>query len=86
MRKAIDKHTQASLDAQFVEKSDDSKLAQQLPNTCYINSIAKANVDNALAIIVPCHRIIDPAGSIIGYGGGLELKKRLLELENNLLG
>lgn len=68
----------------YGEVSTYSNLAEQLSTTYSIENVAKANGENALAIIVPCHRIIDPMGSIIGYGGGLELKKRLLELEHSL--
>lgn len=34
-----------------------------------------------LAIFIPCHRIIGSAGDLVGYGGGLEMKKKLLRLE-----
>ncbi len=36
---------------------------------------------NAIAIIVPCHRVIGASGGLVGFGGGLDLKHRLLELE-----
>lgn len=38
---------------------------------------------NPIAIIIPCHRVIGSDGSLTGYGGGLDLKIRLLELEGN---
>ena len=44
-------------------------------------AVGKANGDNRLAIIVPCHRVVRGDGSLCGYGGGLWRKKRLLELE-----
>ena len=40
-----------------------------------------ANHANPLPILVPCHRVIGKNGKLTGYGGGLEIKKRLLELE-----
>ena len=40
-----------------------------------------ANGHNPIAIVVPCHRVIGAGGSLTGYGGGLERKRTLLELE-----
>ena len=37
---------------------------------------------NPISIIIPCHRVIGKNGSLTGYAGGLEMKKRLLEMEN----
>ncbi len=39
---------------------------------------------HSIALIIPCHRIIDEKGNLVGYGGGLPLKLRLLNLEQNL--
>ena len=39
------------------------------------------NGRNPLAIVVPCHRVVGSDGSLVGFGGGLERKARLLELE-----
>ena len=44
-------------------------------------AVRKANGDNRLAILVPCHRVIQADGSLAGYGGGLERKQQLLDLE-----
>ena len=49
-----------------------------------VRAVANANGANAIGIIVPCHRIIGSDGKLTEYGGGLPLKKKLLELENNL--
>jgi AraC family transcriptional regulator, regulatory protein of adaptative response / methylated-DNA-[protein]-cysteine methyltransferase len=46
-----------------------------------VRAVARANGDNRVAIIIPCHRVIGSDGSLTGYGGGLWRKKRLLELE-----
>ena len=46
-----------------------------------IRAVGAANGANPLAIVVPCHRVIGAGGRLTGYGGGLPLKKRLLELE-----
>jgi methylated-DNA-[protein]-cysteine S-methyltransferase len=47
-------------------------------------AVGTANARNPLAIVVPCHRVIGSDGSLTGYGGGLELKRALLELEGAL--
>jgi AraC family transcriptional regulator of adaptative response/methylated-DNA-[protein]-cysteine methyltransferase len=46
-----------------------------------IRAVARANGENGIAIIVPCHRVIGENGSLIGYGGGLPKKKWLLDHE-----
>ena len=58
------------------------RISQNLGNTKAIRAIASANGANSLAIIVPCHRIIGNNGKLVGYAGGLDVKKRLLQLEN----
>jgi methylated-DNA-[protein]-cysteine S-methyltransferase len=45
--------------------------------------VGAANGRNPVAIIVPCHRVIGADGSLTGYGGGLERKRALLDLERN---
>jgi methylated-DNA-[protein]-cysteine S-methyltransferase len=48
-------------------------------------AVGAANGANPIAIVVPCHRIIGASGSLVGYGGGLERKRWLLEHEGVLL-
>jgi len=43
--------------------------------------VGMANNRNPIVIIIPCHRVIGSDGSLTGFGGGLELKRKLLELE-----
>ena len=45
-----------------------------------------ANHRNPVAIVVPCHRVIASDGTLCGYGGGLDVKRKLLELEGALSG
>ncbi len=45
-------------------------------------AVGMANHDNPVAIVVPCHRVINTGGKLGGYGGGLDLKQRLLNLES----
>lgn len=59
-------------------------LAQAIGREGAVRAVGSANGANGLAIIIPCHRIIGSNGDLIGFGGGLALKKRLLELEQNL--
>ncbi len=49
------------------------------PKAC--RAVGMANHANPLFIVIPCHRVIGANGSLVGYGGGLEMKKALLELE-----
>lgn len=49
-------------------------------------AVGMANNRNPIAIVVPCHRVIASDGTLCGYGGGLEVKRRLLELEGALSG
>ncbi len=44
-------------------------------------AVGAANGANPLPIVVPCHRVIGSDGTLTGYGGGIEMKRRLLELE-----
>jgi O-6-methylguanine DNA methyltransferase len=49
-------------------------------------AVGMANNRNPIAIVVPCHRVIASDGTLCGYGGGLDVKRRLLELEGALSG
>ena len=50
------------------------------PNAC--RAVGMANNKNPIWIIIPCHRVIGSNGSLVGYGGGLDNKRKLLLLEN----
>jgi methylated-DNA-[protein]-cysteine S-methyltransferase len=56
-------------------------IARALGSPNYVRAVGAANRANPLPIVIPCHRVIGASGDLIGYGGGLELKKRLLEIE-----
>lgn len=60
------------------------ELAKRLQNPGAVRAVAAANGANALAIIVPCHRVIGENGQLTGYAGGLPAKKKLLSLEGSL--
>ncbi|MBN2010591.1 methylated-DNA--[protein]-cysteine S-methyltransferase [candidate division KSB1 bacterium] len=53
-----------------------------LGNPRAVRAVARANGDNRIAIIIPCHRVIGSSGELVGYGGGLWRKRYLLELEH----
>ena len=59
------------------------QLAKSIGNENAARAVAAANGANAIAIIIPCHRIIGSDGELVGYGGGLPVKKRLLKLEQS---
>jgi len=46
-----------------------------------VRAVGQANHRNPLPILIPCHRVIGASGKLTGYGGGLDLKQKLLELE-----
>ena len=55
--------------------------ALAINNLKAIRAVAKANGDNRIAIIIPCHRVIGSNGEMVGYGGGVWRKKWMLEME-----
>jgi len=61
------------------------ELAARLGNPSAQRAVARANATNPIAVVVPCHRVIGADGTLTGYGGGLDKKRQLLELEGALL-
>ena len=58
------------------------ELAERIGSPKAVRAVGLANGRNPISIIVPCHRVIGANGTLTGYGGGLERKKWLLELES----
>ncbi|HMG82422.1 MAG TPA: methylated-DNA--[protein]-cysteine S-methyltransferase [Ferruginibacter sp.] len=58
------------------------ELSKRIGNTKAIRAVGTANGNNAISIVVPCHRVIGSNGDLIGYGGDLWRKKWLLDHEN----
>jgi len=56
-------------------------LALELGDPRKVRAVGLANGRNPISIVVPCHRVIGADGSLTGYGGGLERKRHLLDLE-----
>ena len=65
----------------YGQTSSYSDLAKRINNKKAVRAVASANGANSIALIVPCHRIIESNGELGGYGGGLSVKKRLLKIE-----
>jgi len=61
------------------------ELADRIGRPKAVRAVGAANGANPIPIIIPCHRVIGNDGSLTGFGGGLPLKKRLLELESRQL-
>ena len=60
-------------------------LAEAIGNPKAVRAVGGANGRNPIPIIVPCHRCIGSDGSLTGFGGGLDTKKRLIDLERSML-
>lgn len=73
----------ALLEIPYGETRSYSDQAKTVGNPAAVRAVARANGDNRIAIIIPCHRVIGSDGSLTGYGGGLWRKKYLLEFENS---
>lgn len=59
------------------------EVAEQIGNPKAVRAVGGANNQNPVPVIVPCHRVIGSNGALVGYGGGLDIKVNLLELEKN---
>ena len=57
------------------------QIAVAIGSPIGVRAVGAANGANPVPIVVPCHRVIGARGKLVGYGGGLAMKKRLLELE-----
>lgn len=55
--------------------------ARAIGKPAAVRAVGLANGRNPISIIIPCHRVIGANGSLTGYGGGIERKQRLLDLE-----
>jgi len=56
-------------------------IAERIGNPKAVRAVGNANRTNPLPILIPCHRIIGSDGSLTGFGGGIDLKRKLLEFE-----
>ncbi len=72
---------EALLDIPYSETISYAELSRRIGNPKASRAVGLANGANPIAIIVPCHRVIGANGSLTGYGGGLDAKRHLLDLE-----
>lgn len=75
---------QALLTIPYGETRSYKQIADQIGLSGAARAVGLANGRNPIAIIVPCHRVIGASGSLIGYGGGLDRKRSLLEMEKKV--
>lgn len=75
----------ALLSIPYGETRSYGQIARQIGSPGASRAVGLANGHNPIGIIVPCHRVIGANGSLTGYGGGLNRKKQLLEMERNRL-
>jgi methylated-DNA-[protein]-cysteine S-methyltransferase len=75
----------ALLSIGYGETTSYGAIAAQLDARGSARAVGAANGRNPVAIIVPCHRVIGASGKLTGYGGGLERKSALLDLERGAL-
>lgn len=59
------------------------EIAESLGLKKGARAVGNANNKNPLPIIIPCHRVIGASGSLVGYGGGLNIKRTLLDIEGS---
>ena len=76
----------ALLDIPFGRTTTYGKLAKSIGHPNAARAVGAANGANPIALIVPCHRVIGSDGSLTGFGGGLPLKRKLLEHEARVAG
>lgn len=58
------------------------QLAKNIDNEKAVRAVASANGANSIALIIPCHRVIETSGKLGGYAGGISVKKKLLKFES----
>lgn len=71
----------ALLDIPFGEIRSYKQVAEAIGNPKACRAVGMANNKNPILIVIPCHRVIGSDGSLVGYGGGIDLKENLLKLE-----
>lgn len=60
------------------------QVAEKVNSPKAYRAVGMANNKNPISILIPCHRVIGASGKLVGYGGGLEIKEYLLNLEQKI--
>jgi AraC family transcriptional regulator of adaptative response/methylated-DNA-[protein]-cysteine methyltransferase len=74
---------QALREIPYGETRSYGAVARAVGRPSAVRAVGRANGLNALAVVVPCHRVVGADGRLVGYGGGLWRKRRLLDLERS---
>jgi O-6-methylguanine DNA methyltransferase len=76
----------ALLEIPYGETRSYADIARIIGRPHAFRAVGMANNRNPIAIVVPCHRVVASDGTLCGYGGGLDIKRKLLELEGAVSG
>jgi methylated-DNA-[protein]-cysteine S-methyltransferase len=76
----------ALLEIPYGETRSYRDIAEAIGHPHAYRAVGMSNNRNPVAIVVPCHRVIASSGSLCGYGGGLDIKRKLLDLEQANVG
>ena len=74
---------QALLDIPYGETRTYKQIAQVINNEKAVRAVGNANNRNPLLLVIPCHRVIGTDGAIVGYAAGIDIKQKLLTIENS---
>lgn len=77
---------QALIEIPYGETVSYGELARRIGRPQASRAVGLANGANPLPIVIPCHRVIGADGSLTGFGGGLDIKRKLLALERTAAG
>jgi len=68
-------------DIPFGDTRSYAELAREIDQPSAVRAVGAANGRNPIPIVIPCHRVIGSNGSLVGFGGGIAMKRYLLNLE-----
>lgn len=75
----------ALADIPYGETRSYGEIARAISRPKACRAVGLANHNNPVPIVIPCHRVIGAKGDLVGFGGGLPLKKRLLAMEKEAI-